>query len=156
MRRWVVAIGIALALTQSTARADVDMTALVNAAFLSRNTDVTLHDIAHQRAVEISSDFSHNGWRGGMGEVLAWNTGHSDPAGHALNQWLGSPPHNALLSDPAYTDIGCGSYVTEGRYYAVCVLTAGGDGNTPLQEPATNPTPTSTPLAPVLPDAALP
>ena len=72
---------------------DNDLTALVNAAFLPRTESAELHDIAHQRAVEISTDFSHNGIRAGTAEVLAWNSGYADPIAEVLSGWAGSPTH---------------------------------------------------------------
>lgn len=125
MRRAVVAIGLLLVLTTSTARADADLTSIVNVAYPPRTSEATLHEIAHQRAVEIASDFSHNGQRDGTAEVLAWNSGFDDPVTNVLNQWLRSPEHDAILTNPVYTKIGCGSYTTDdGRYFAACVLTA--------------------------------
>jgi hypothetical protein len=52
---------------------DSTLEALVAAAFLPRNTDVALHELAHQRAVEIATDFSHTG--SSTAEVIAWNSG---------------------------------------------------------------------------------
>jgi uncharacterized protein YkwD len=45
------------------------------------------------------------------GEVLA-QAKISDPLGAPVEQWVASPPHEALLRDPAYTHVGLG-YVTE-------------------------------------------
>lgn len=124
MRRVAVALAIAGAwlLAPISAYSDTDLTGLVNTTFLTRTEDAGLHDIAHQRAVEISTDFSHAGRRDGTAEVLAYN---GLGAARAVEQWLGSPDHLAILSDPTYTLIGCGSHVVVSAYYAVCVLKAG-------------------------------
>ncbi|HSM16309.1 MAG TPA: CAP domain-containing protein [Gemmatimonadales bacterium] len=144
-----VVLGILLALS-NPASADDGLTALVNAAYPARATDATLHDIAHQRAVEISTDFSHAGRREGTAEVLAWNSGSSDPVGHVVGQWQGSPDHDAILSDPTYDLIGCGSITVDGAYYAACVLMA-------ASEPVITPAPangTATPEPVLLPNTA--
>ena len=40
---------------------DSDLTAAVNAAFIPRTEDPALHELAHQRALEASVNFSHTG-----------------------------------------------------------------------------------------------
>jgi hypothetical protein len=123
MRRIVVAILLALALTASNVRADVDLIAAVNATFGARTVDATLHDIAHQRAVEVVTDWSHNGMRDGTSEVLALNQFHSDPIASAIRQWSESPTHAAILNDDTLTRIGCAEYVTpDETHWFACVL----------------------------------
>ena len=121
MRRVVVALAVAGAwlLAPISAYSDTDLTALVNQTFIPRTEDASLHDIAHQRAVEISTDFSHAGIRPGTAEVLAYN---GLGAERAVQQWVGSPDHYAILMDPRWTRIGCGSHTTSGVYYTACVL----------------------------------
>ena len=144
------AILLALALPGSTV-ADSGLTGLVNSAYLPRTESTALHDIAHQRAVEISSDFSHNGQRSGTAEVIAYNSGFADPVGHVLGQWQGSPPHDAILSDPSLTLIGCGSYFDGVTTWFACLL-ATGSTQPPATPPAppdgTEPAPTPAPLLP--------
>ena len=136
MRRVAVALALAGAwlLAPISAYSDTDLTSLVDQTFLARTEDASLHDIAHQRAMEISTDFSHAGIRPGTAEVLAYN---GLGAGRAVEQWLGSPDHAAILLDPQWTLIGCGSHVASGVYWAVCVLTWG--GSPPPQDPVPAP-----------------
>ena len=126
MRRVVVALAIAGAwlLAPISAYSDTDLEALVAEAFHARVQDAGLHEIAHQRAVEISCEgcFSHDGIRPGTAEVLAYN---GLGAERAVQQWLGSPDHSAILSDPQWGLIGCGSHTTSSVYYAVCVVAVG-------------------------------
>lgn len=153
MRRLGIVVGLLVLLAlPSPVSADDNLTALINAAFLPRAESFDLHDIAHQRAVEIATDFSHRGQRSGVAEVLAFNQGFADPVAHVVDQWLGSPDHNAILSDPAYTQIGCGSFTAaDGTYYAACVLRA-----TPVETPAQRPLPTPAPdPVTVLPNTAV-
>jgi hypothetical protein len=82
MRRIVLVV--LLLLIPSPVLSDGTLTALVNQAWLTRTEDASLHDIAHQRAVEIASDWSHNGQRPGTAEVLAYNQGFADPASKAI------------------------------------------------------------------------
>lgn len=120
---FVVALGILLALFRpSPTLSDSGLTSLVNAAYFTRTEDAELHAIAHARAVEISTDWSHAGIRPGTWEVLVYNSGHTDPASKAVAQWQGSPDHHAILSDPSLTRIGCAVYVTNGTHYFACVL----------------------------------
>ena len=125
---------------------DSDLTQAVNASFIPRTEDPELHDLAHQRALEASVNFSHDGST--TAEVLAFNSGFADPIATVISQWLGSPAHAAILMDPTYTTIGCGSVTTsDGRYFAACLLAPG-------PSLPTNPTPTSSPL--VVPAATPP
>jgi hypothetical protein len=162
----VVAVGILLALVRpSPVISDSGLTALVNSTYVHRTEDASLHDIAHQRAVEIASDWSHNGMRAGTAEVLAYNSGFADPVSKAIDQWAGSPSHAAILSDPSYTRIGCAERVTDGTHWFACVL-AGPSPSEPVrvEAPASpdasvsgdtgglRPTPPPVPL----PDTAIP
>ena len=150
------AILLALALTQSNAPvlADADLTALVNAAYFPRTESAQLHDIAHQRAVEISSDFSHNGMRPGVAEVIAYNSGFPDPIAHLISQWQGSPPHDAILNDRNLTLIGCGTYFDGVTTWAACVLSASDTRPSSGPPNVTNPPIPITTPAPLLPNTA--
>ena len=173
LRRTILALAIAGAwlLAPVSVYSDADLTGLVNSAFLQRTEDATLHDLAHQRAVEIATDFSHNGQRPGTAEVLAYN---GLGAARAVEQWLTSPPHFEILSNSAFREIGCGSHIVGEIYYAACVLTWG-DSPPPqpvvpappaeVPPPVTVPAPpapsgsgpaTPTPTPFLLPDAAMP
>ena len=122
MRRLLLAL-VLVALTPSSVLSDADLTQAVNAAFLFRTEDPALHELAHQRALEASVNFSHVGAT--TAEVLAWNQGMTDPVSTAVRQWLESPAHFAILMDPTLTLIGCGSVTTsDGRYVAACLLAA--------------------------------
>lgn len=128
MRRLAVAIALAVVLTTSTARADVDLTALVNAQYGERTVTSELHAIAHQRA-DYQVAFS-GGMCDGNGslthdglvtyEVLACTT--LGPA-RAVERWMGSPTHHAILSDKSLTAIGCASEPgLNGAVFYVCAL----------------------------------
>jgi hypothetical protein len=121
----IVLLGTAIALLRpSPVLSDVDLTQAVNSAFLPRTEDPALHELAHQRAIEASVNFSHVGAT--TTEVLAWNQGFADPVSTAITQWLESPAHLAILVDPRFDAIGCGSVTTsDGRYFAACLLSAG-------------------------------
>lgn len=134
------------------AKADTGLTQLINAAYLPRTEDAELHEIAHQRAMEIASDFSHEGMRSGTAEVLALNEGYADPIAHVLSQWQGSPDHDAILSDPSYTRIGCAEFIDGTVHYFACVLAANASQPTSAPPNVTNPPESST--SPVLPNTA--
>lgn len=134
---------------------------IVAATGIARDVDADLMAVAQARAVEISCGdgcFNHDGWRAGTAEVLAWNQSTADPAAAALGQWQGSPPHWSILTDPAYTSIGCGHARVSGRDYFVCLLAtiapglnSGGEGQAPSGAPSTSAT---SPPVPDLPDTA--
>lgn len=91
---------------------------------ITRSVDPDLTAIAAQRAIEVQTDWSHDGKPDGVAEVLAYNSGLIDPATEAMNQWRESPEHWAILSSDVYTRIGCasapaGDGVTT---YFVCIL----------------------------------
>ena len=157
---FVVALGILLALIRpSPMLSDEGLTALVNAAYFLRTEDPELHAIAHQRAVEVSTDWSHNGIRPGTWEVLAYNAGFTDPASKAVEQWQGSPTHDAILSDTRLDLIGCGSHQTaDGTWYFACVLAAPVPSNLPAPTGQLAPTAQPTVQSPepvLLPDTAI-
>lgn len=159
MRRVAVALALAGAwlLAPISAYADPDLTALVNAAYFPRTE--TLHDLAHQRAqyqvtysggVCAENSLTHDGWI--TAEVLACN--YSGPA-RAIEQWQGSPPHHAILSDPSFDQIGCATaYGVAGAQFHACVLIAG----EPVAAARTpNPTPVgSIPTAGATPEPLVP
>ena len=143
---WALAIAGAWLLAPVSVYSDADLTGIVAGSYFPRTESAELHAIAHERAVEISTNFSHAGQRPGMAEVLAYN---GLGAERAVQQWLGSPSHHAILSDPAFREIGCGSHIVGDIFYAVCVLTYG--DSPPPQEPVPAPpaeVPPPEPLAP--------
>ena len=145
MRRAAVALALAgvWLLAPISAYSDTDLTALISATYFPRTE--SLHDLAHQRAqyqvtysggVCASDSLTHDGWT--TAEVLACN--YTGPA-RAVEQWLGSPAHHAILSDPTYTDIGCAAaYGTDGSIFFACVLTT-----TPVVSSDRPPEPTPVP-----------
>jgi uncharacterized protein YkwD len=48
------------------------------------------------------------------GENLAWEEGYTDPAAFAVKAWIASPPHHAVLANPAYTQGAVGVYCGPG------------------------------------------
>lgn len=160
MRRVLAAVVLALvALTIVTeAAAGSSIYADIYAATgIHRTVDASLEALAKARAVEIVTDFSHDGWPGTTYEVIAWNAGYADPVAEAVNQWMGSPDHRAILTDPTLNAIGCGSAYSGGRTYFACELihSAGATPTaTPLPtaspgssagQPQVRPQPTNTP-----------
>ena len=103
---------------------DTALEAQVNLIFPGHIHNETLHTIAHQRAVEISKDFSHDKIRPGTAEVIGYNAGYRDPITTIVQGWLDSPEHKAILTD--ITDwrlFGCAEYVTsDGKHWFACVL----------------------------------
>jgi hypothetical protein len=123
-----LALGVVLLLsTAGVVTADGGLTGAVAAAFLVRNVDEGLHQIAHARVAEISAAgrLSHDGMRPGTAEVLAWNEGVANPAANAVSQWIGSDFHRGILSDGSYGRIGCAEAVVDGAHWFACVLAAG-------------------------------
>jgi hypothetical protein len=84
--------------------------------------------------------------RPGTAEVLVWNRGEANPVANAVWRWMGSPTHNAILSDRQYGRIGCAERSVGGTHWFACVLAAG-----PLPaQPVAAPLPVV-----VLPDTAM-
>ncbi|MGH2418794.1 MAG: hypothetical protein ACRDFY_10710 [Candidatus Limnocylindria bacterium] len=150
----VIVVGaiILLALGTRPVRGDGGLTDAVARAYFPRTVDAGLHAIAHQRAAEIGACacLDHAAMQPGTAEVLAWNTGLASPVPSAVGQWIGSPMHNAILSDRSYGRIGCAEGVTGGAHWFACVLAA---GPLPAQPPAA-PQPAGQVMA--LPDTAVP
>ena len=124
-------------------RADIGLTDALAAAYVPRTVDEGLHAIAHQRVIEISACgcLEHSGMRPATAEVLVWNQGEANPVASAVSRWIGSPTHNAILSNRQYGLIGCAERTVAGVHWFACVLAAG-----PLPAP---------PVV-VLPDTAMP
>ena len=141
VRLGAAALLLLLVLTERT-DADADLTGLVNATFLQRTEDPTLHDLAHQRAqyqvtysggVCGQSSLTHTGLT--THEVLACN--YTGPE-RAVQQWVESPTHAAILGDPNLNAIGCATASgSDGALYYACVLTWG--DSPPPQEPVPAP-----------------
>jgi hypothetical protein len=114
-----------------------------------------MHDIAHQRAIEIVTDWSHNQRREGTAEVLV-TTFAEDYITEAVLQWTNSPDHFHILMDPSYALIGCAeNYAVNPAtgvpmHWVVCVMTWG-----PAPTPAPAP-PVATPPASDAPVLLLP
>lgn len=165
MRATLAALVLLLA-ASVPARADAGLEAAVAGVYGPRAHSDRLHAEAHERAIEITTDWSHNGqdccW-----EVLAYNSGFSDPIAKAVDQWRNSPTHHGILADRSLTEIGCAELVTaDGTRWFVCVLDDGPDpvpAPTPAPAPAPAPSPqTATNETPaprtepvVLPDTAM-
>lgn len=158
---WCLGLALLLVVTGRTT-ADTDLTSLLNTTFLPRTEDPALHEWAHVRAAfQVSYSggdcgpdaLTHDGWT--TAEVLACNF---DGPERTVQQWLGSPPHAAILLDPTLTLIGCGSAPgNDGATFWACVLT-GGSAPAPIPVApvppvvGTGPGPTPVPLLPLLPD----
>ena len=178
-RRTAVALAIAGAwlLAPVSVYSDSDLTGLVNSAYFPRTESAELHELAHQRAqyqvaysggvCDGDGSLTHEGLT--THEVLACNG--SGPE-RAVQQWIASPTHHAILADPSLNTIGCGTAAgVNGAIFYACVLTWG--DSPPPQEPVpappaevplpSNPPPPIEQIAPTpqptvqsLPDTALP
>ena len=119
------------------------------------DADLTL--IAQRRVVDLQTDFSHTGWDPATAEVIAWNSA-LDPVEALARQWQDSPPHWAILSDPAFTEWGCAIARRDWQVFGICVL-AGGNVTQPSLPPpnVTNPPePSHSPPVELLPNTAMP
>jgi hypothetical protein len=125
--RYLMLGAVLLFSTAGVVRADGGLTDAVATAYLVRNIDAELHEIAHARVGEMSAagELGHDGMRPGTAEVVAWNLGQANPIGNAVSQWIDSPLHNAILSDRSYGRIGCAEAVVGGTHWFACVLAAG-------------------------------
>lgn len=129
--RGLIALWLSLLLSVSPAAAHADLNAAVNAyraapGLPTLATSALLETVAHQRAVEVSVNFSHVdlSQRVGCswGEIIASNSGTSDPVSHAVwTQWANSPAHDAVMRG-GWTDIGSGTYVSGSRTYLVVLF----------------------------------
>ena len=125
--RYLVLGAILLLSTAGAVRADGGLADAVAAAFLVRHVDANLHDIAHARVAEVAAAgrLAHDGMPPGTAEVLAYNTGVSNPVANAVGQWIASDLHRGILSDGSYGRIGCAETVVDGTHWFACVLTKG-------------------------------
>src|SRR5574338_1348179 len=145
MRRIALILALIVSLVAQPVIASNALTDRVNATWGTRIVDQNAIELAQMRSVQITTDFSHNGVPDGYAEVIAWNQERTDPIGTLITQWLNSPPHNAILSDPRSDRIGCATTVVENRTYGVCLL--------PWRATAAPVAPTPAPVAPA-PSAA--
>ena len=145
----VVLAGIGLSIVRpSPVLSDTSLTALVDSVYGARVHDASLHELAHERAqyqvtysggVCAADSLTHDGLV--TAEVLACN--YTGPE-RAVEQWLASPPHHALLSGD-YDLIGCGSANgVDGAVFYACVLTT-----TPVAQPTPAPVVPAPPAEPV-------
>lgn len=113
--------------TVRPAVADDGLTGAIAAAYFSRYTDADLHAIAHERVAELAACecLNHDGMRSSTAEVIAFNSGASDPIETVLRQWRESPLHNGILSNTSYGRIGCAELVAGDTHWFACVLTWG-------------------------------
>ena len=80
-----------------------------DATGIVRSVSPVLQEQATRRVQEIQTDFSHAGAKlaYGQAEIIALNRGFDSPLAQAVQGWLGSPAHAAILLDLYYTQIGC-------------------------------------------------
>jgi hypothetical protein len=96
---------------------------------IDRNVDASLTASAQHRAesVTCASDqfFTHAGKPDNVAEILVCFPNGADDAQHAADAWMASPPHRAVLTNPAYRRIGCGAAVTGQTVLIACHLATG-------------------------------
>jgi len=132
---------------------------------IPRTVDADLVALAETRAAETTVTYAHrdlleldNGRWQAWSEVLAVDPGTLDPAAGLVQQWMGSPNHRAILTDPRYDAIGCAVSPSGEWLYAVCVF---GDSAVtpppPIVEPVQPAVPVVVPsdIAPLLPNTAV-
>lgn len=123
MIRRALLVTLMMLMSISFVSASSGLEAQVSSVFgINRTVSGDAQALAAQRAVQVVTDWSHNGVPAGYAEVIAKNTDLAGGMVRAVNQWLTSPPHAAILSDSRYTQIGCAAHVDGGWYYAVCLL----------------------------------
>jgi hypothetical protein len=113
---------------------------LMTATGIERSVDADLTAIAERRVAEISACaecFTHEGQPADTWEVLAY-TDNPDPA-RAVEVWLGSPDHAAILTDPSLTRIGCAHRLVSLTHYYACELRQGSTEQLPVLEPSVLP-----------------
>jgi hypothetical protein len=100
------------------------LAALLSATGIARTVDADLTAIAEERVVEISACadcFTHVGQPDDTWEVLAFTT-DADPAERAVELWMASAEHAAILTDPSLTRIGCAYRLVADAHYFACEL----------------------------------
>jgi hypothetical protein len=103
------------------------LAALLSTTGIARTVDADLTAIAEQRVVEISACaecFTHAGQPADTWEVLAFTT-DADPAERAVELWMASAEHAAILTDASLTRIGCASRLVVDAHYFACELLRG-------------------------------
>jgi hypothetical protein len=139
MRRTIVLALVLGLLLPAPVAADADLEAAVASATIFRSHDAALHERAHQRVLQIVTDFDHCCLSAGEAEVVGWNAGFDDPVTAMVDGWLRSADHRDIIVDPDYTRIGCAETVADGRHWFACVLSVGNvpDSQTPEPDPQT-------------------
>lgn len=124
---------------------------------ISRTVDAGLQARAAVRAVQIQTDFGHCCLAYGEAEIIAWNSGYSDPISQLIQGWLGSPTHRAIMFDRSYDRIGCGTSYLAPRTYGVCLFAdSGGSVSPPAPAPGgSTPAPAPTLAPEVIPNTAM-
>jgi len=133
---------------------------LMTATGIDRTVDAELMAMAQERAAyqvtfsdgQCDGDgaLTHEGSFAGTAEVLYCHPGSLAPATDAVEAWMASPDHAAILLDADYGLIGCGHAEAGIADFFACVLTG------PAAEAvvASPKAPAATPLVKRLPDAA--
>ena len=131
---------------------------IVAATGIPRTVDADLTALAQQRAIEITTVYSHrylqelnNGKWLLWGEILGFNGGFDDPAAAIVDGWMTSPEHRAILTDPRFDSIGCGATQVLTRWYFACILADAPGTATAEPPPPTQPTQPPASAAPTEP-----
>ncbi|MGI8847293.1 MAG: CAP domain-containing protein [Candidatus Dormibacteria bacterium] len=67
----------------------------------------------------VFSTYERGWWYHASGENIGWLGGYSDPLDivwRINSMWLASPEHYAIMMDPRFTTIGCGTFTLGGTY----------------------------------------
>lgn len=113
-----------LALSSLPARSIVDGTLEQKVAAMTgipRTVDADLQNRANHRVIDIQTNFAHCCLVTGESEIIIWRTGDTT-LGSLVQGWHDSPPHWAVMTNPAYTHVGCAYDVHGGAWYAVCIF----------------------------------
>lgn len=91
-------------------------------------TSSLLTKLAQNRAIQITTNFSHDGAGAGLskyfwGEILAWNT-YPDGASEAtaVQQWLDSSSHRRILLNDSWTHVGVGVANSGDKHYYAAIF----------------------------------
>lgn len=101
------------------------LTLLTTLTGIDRHVDANLEAIAQERSVQIVTNFNHEGKPYDTAEIIIYFSDDSKVARRAVNGWLASSPHAAILHDKSYVNIGCGYTQANGNHYFVCELSRG-------------------------------
>jgi len=125
----LVTLAASLWAASSVRAADTALSsAIADATGIERVHSPRLQAIAAERVAEIQTDFSHDQMQ--TAEILYFGnitkiaqSCPNEPLRCAVNGWLNSPGHYAIMTDTSLNAIGCASFTdATGTYWAACAF----------------------------------